>query len=447
MREYSTYIPFSMGLRPYGANKNSEFLVQCHNVKVWKSGLLEYSPVVDPIDYPSPVGVWVSDWPFPKTYAGFSHNLGIIGSGIYAMDALFVPGALQIAMTGTTKVSITDYYDYMLVCNGSKTYERDATTGVWSNYTALDASCICDFKGQLILGQASGRPTNSVSWSRIGEIDLTIDRMNTAGWMPMNWAGEVYDVRRLGNSILVSGSGGVTALLPVAEPTIGFRRIDLLKSGLLAVEAVGGGGDDTSPVLLISEFGEAWLVKPDLSMENLGYVEFFSALGSDTVVTYSDHEKVFFISDGTVSYMLTQFGLSTVFQCVSNVQSYGGTLISAVKALTDVTAYAKTEPTDFGLRAIKSIGLVELDAIGSGFTIGLYSETQLGGSVFELASQPVNPVGVCTSKISGLNLAFKVTNATYAGKIIKGIHVRYKLTDKRFLRGPYADSPNARTGS
>jgi hypothetical protein len=216
---------------------------------------------------------------------------------------------------------------------------------------------------------------------------------------------------------------------------------------LLAVEAVGGGGDDTSPVLLISEFGEAWLVKPDLSMENLGYVEFFSALGSDTVVTYSDHEKVFFISDGTVSYMLTQFGLSTVFQCVSNVQSYGGTLISAVKALTDVTAYARTEPTDFGLRAIKSIGLVELDAIGSGFTIGLYSETQLGGSVFELASQPVNPVGVCTSKISGLNLAFKVTNATYAGKIIKGIHVRYKLTDKRFLRGPYADSSNARTGS
>ena len=259
--------------------------------------------------------------------------------------------------------------------------------------------------------------------------------------------GIVYDVRRIGHHILVSGSGGVTALSPVVEPTIAYKLTELLKSGIKSPWAVAGGGDDVSPVLVISEFGEVWMISPDLKMENFGFVEFMSDLGDDTLITYSDHEQCFYISDGTVSYMLTRYGLSSIFQCVSNVQSYGGALISAVKPLSDTAMYVKTEPTDFGLRAIKSVQCVELDVMGSDFLMGLYSSIQLGGTVLELTNQPVNPVGICSSKIAGLDISFKIYNSSYVDKLVRGIEVRYKLTDKRFLRGPYAGEARPRTDS
>lgn len=441
MREDSWLIKFSNGLNPNRKIvKNSDFLRVCHGVKVYKDGLGDLPAIVDPIDYPSPTGIWTSDWPFPQIFVGSERNIGITRNRIWLMDGDFAPSTLMLTSVNTVhKWSIADYHDYMVACDGVSVYQRAYDTGVWTTMAGVSATCVCDLNGQLILGAANG--SNHVTWSKIGEVSFVLDRMNTAGWIPMEWAGTVWDVRRLGAGVLVSGSGGVTILTPVVEPTATFAMRTLLSFGIAGRYAIGG---DDNICLVVSETGRLWTIDNELRVQEIGFEDYISELSIDNiVVTYDQLAGDFFISDGTICYILSRAGMSTSNICPTGVWHYGGALVSALKIASGTGIEITTNPQDFHLRALKTVQVVEIDALGSGYSLTMTSRMSPGGSQYALADLPINTQNVCTNKLAGIEFQFAVKNSNRADKVVNGIVVRYKTTDKRFLRGRYASQTNA----
>ena len=56
--------------------------------------------------------------------------------------------------------------------------------------------------------------SNWVAWSKIGIADFTIDHSNVAGERPLDWPGMVYQVIKLGDSVIAYGSNGITIMSP-----------------------------------------------------------------------------------------------------------------------------------------------------------------------------------------------------------------------------------------
>ena len=144
--------------------------------------------------------------------------------------------------------------------------------------------------------------------------------------------------------------------------------------------------------------------------------------------------------------MLSPYGLSSIHQCLTGVYDYG-VPVSAVVDTNQTGLSVETEPTDLGLRALKTIQCVELDVIGSGYNMSYKIGASLNSVDIELENLPVNPMGVCTNKMSGLSFTVGIHNDSYADKVLNGMMVRYKLTDKRFLRGPYDYQASTRASS
>lgn len=455
MKEYSWYMPISHGLSPYkGLRKNFPYLQTCHNMQVGKDRLEEYTSLVDPINYPTPRGIWEADWPFPQLFRLNSMNLLVARNTVWSLDETYTPASYQFASASTVeKWSVADYHSFVLMCDGTYTYKRNPSTGVWSSADTLHAGCICDFSGQVIMGNHSTLATNTVAWSEIGNARFEIGTSDvTSGWIAMEWPGTVWDVRKLGSGVLVCGSGGISGLRPAFEPVVTYAMRKLANFGIASPHAVAG---DEDKCLVVSESGRLYMVNQEYSKKDLGFgiqeIGFEEHINNLTlanvVVTHDPLSDSFYISDGTACYLLTKHGLSTVYQCPSSLTVSDGAPVGTLVETTDTGITLTTESTDMFIRAIKCLSAVEIDALGSGFKLSMYARTIQAGTTYGLTGLTPNPQSIITNKLSGMDFWFSLTNSGLAGKSVNGLTIRYKLTDKRFARSLYAGQVAAGTDS
>jgi len=160
--------------------------------------------------------------------------------------------------------------------------------------------------------------------------------------------------------MVVYGYNGISILTPTAEPvsTMGLR--DVFNSFGINNKGAAG-GDDQMHVFLDSE-GELWSIDSK-GPKKLGYKEWFSDnLDLEWIVSLDPHEREFYISNGVETFVLTQWGLSSVKQLVTSIGYRDEFSMCLGSELTDTTVRLVSDEIDGGTNEIQTLQWIKVGA-------------------------------------------------------------------------------------
>lgn len=428
---------------------------------------------------------WTISWPWPRIWFGEYYTIAVNIDGsdlkLYELTNDGVTwDATEVATLGTaseiTYVDFTDFNRTYVISFWGYSDGEFWADGLIRNPRIASSSTAalqelptsrtpkfgvgCNFNGQMIIGsldtfderwESVGRC--AVAWSGIGRLDFRPDKFKTAGMRAMPWAdygeGVIYRVMKLGKGVAVYGDRGKAYLFPFGQEfTTGFGFQELDGAGVLSSYHVAG---DSLVHGYIDSYNDFWLVDGKLEAQKLGYREYLEDLGDDVVVNYVPQRKRFYISDGTTSYVLTQFGLYSCHQCMTSIGLYKGeTLCGFFTDNADYEARFVSSDIDMGFRGIKQIRTVN---VGMGVT-GLESDDPIQAAVdYRYTAHDsyqrtpwknVNNQGHVFPIISGQDFRVAVKVSDYRDVndfFLDSLVVEATSSDKRGMRGQYARRP------
>ena len=249
---------------------------------------------------------------------------------------------------------------------------------------------------------------NFLKWSKIGELDFTIDESNLAGERPLDWKGCIWHIAKLGDKVVAYGENGVTILKPSG---VHFGMDTIYRIGLKNKGAFVG---SESEHFFVDNLGQLYRLTD--KFEKLDYSEFLSTMG--TIILSLDIEKrLVYICDGTNGYVYgidsKSFGKGpaniTGFGAQSNgiyVVSYNPIVTPKFEICTDIY--------DFGTRNAKTIREVE---VGTNVSQFLYASIDYRNSYKDEFKQIgwflVNPDGRAFPKCYGSEFRFRLKSSIY----------------------------------
>lgn len=247
-----------------------------------------------------------------------------------------------------------------------------------------------------------------VKWSKIGELDFTIDESNLAGERPVDWKGCVWHIRKLGDKVVAYGENGATFFKPsgVHFGMDTFYRIGLKNKGAFA-------GTDLQH-FFVDNLGQLFQV--DNKFTKLDYAEFLSTMG--TVILTLDVEKnLLYICDGTKGYI---YGIDSKSfgEGPANITGIGtqSNVLYVVSKNAIVTPKFEicTDIYDLGTRNAKTIREIE---VGSNMAEFLYASVDYRNSYQDAFKQIgwflVNPDGRAHPKCYGSEFRFRFKSTIY----------------------------------
>ena len=357
-----------------------------------------------------------------------------------------------------------------------KCYYRDpdVASGLGAISTLPIDSCpefitCCNFKGQMIIGGIFSSDASwtklglaSVAWGAIGQFEFRPSQNRTAGYIRMPWSdwdeGLVHKVARLGGIVMVYGNGGRAALKPFNEPmAAGFGLIDSINgTGIDKGFHMAG---DSSLHGFIDTRNYFWVVDKSLTFTKLGYREWIEdmlaenldvAAGTPIVVSYDPKGRRFYICGHSSSYVLTQWGLYSCHQSSSGVGRYRGKILSGFyKDLGDYEGRIKLAERDFGQRGMKTVDHLDVgvDYTPSGdedFTIGVDVKYDRDESFREGDWVRVNKqgLGYLGKTAPDFRVKAKVSDYRDGAPKLDSMKIRWKMVDKRSIRGQYDAGSN-----
>lgn len=449
MKEYS--FPYdagiAVGLIP--ANKikyGIPGLVECYNCKISKEGLDEYVAMTNPF-----VGIPAGTvWPYPQV---FKTTIGIFvatETAIYKADDSYVLSAMITGLPAGNVWEMADYFQYQIWTNGVATVVRDAETGVfYLKGMAHPIESICNYNGQLIAGGFGGDKGNWVAWGGIGKIDLDnllsdVDRTNVSGFMPMPFRGDVYRVKKLGDKIIIYGSDGICALTAGSlyksyKSYTTFGREDIFTFGIAGKECVGG---NDSIHMFIDNSGYIRAMDKSGGHHLLGYINYTTNFTDEIKILYDENLAEFYITDGNRCYLYTT-GLSEIYQCPSGIVRVGSTLYGTSYDGSDLSAYMTTNSFSIMTESIKTVQTVEASVRGVNLQGAVdYRYNKSTTETFTRSMlKNMSRHGIFTPMVSGVDLRIHIRSSSFVGFSLDRLMIRYKMTDKRSIRGPYAEQP------
>lgn len=450
MREFETIIDYiSKGLRPRGrSSRNVEGLTECYNLRCGSRGLEFYQPLTDPL---SNINLKPS-WPFPQLLNSNKYRFLIIRDSAAGEDLIYEVAsdwsltlilAVDVVTFGTGfRWSVADFDEYVLLTNGVVMVYRDTVADAFIPTLTLTntprCNTVCDFKGQLIGGAVRSSwydgDTSSIIWSDIGSISCTPDEKNEAGFRRHPYEGEVYQVMRLGDNVIVYGSRGVMAMRPAQQT---FQFVELYDKGIYSRYAAGG---DKHQQVFVDEKGFVFRLDQNLKLEKLGYEEFTQQMG-DIVISYDDEELDFYLSDGVRSYLLSEQGLSEIGESPSSILCEDG-LLGLFVDLEDDDVRLTTDLIDMGYRGQKTSEVVEVGVFTDGLVkVGIDWRIDKKDSLSRTDLVEVNNQGVVAIRVVGTEFRVHLECSNFDGFDLDYLKLRYKMTDMRSIRGVYAPPP------
>jgi hypothetical protein len=445
MKEFNTPYDLNLnGLRKYTrTERNKQALTECFNLKPKESGLVPFDPISTPI---TDLDV---EWPFPQFFLTNEYKLALTKDALYQVNAdwsvtLLLDFSSDYRDNADWEYSIwhlADFFTYVVISNENIMIHFDTVTSAFKQLSPTvnipQFSTICNFNGQAIIGNIKttwyDTGVNSVVFSNIGSFDFLIDEGNVAGYRPMEGNGSITKIMKLGQGAIVYSSGGILALVP-SDKFFAYKH--LAGYGVPGRGMIGGNEDGH---IFLDETGTLRRIKPDFSIEKLGYQEFFSPfLTEDVMISHDVAENEFFISVKDQSFLLTDQGLCKVLQSVTSVEIYSGGTVGVGTSTTDDNAQVVTDIFDMKVRGLKTIQTLEfgVDATSDCF-VAVDWRAKKSDSFTRTSWTILNDQGVAVVPISGLDfrIAFKCDD--YSDVNIDYINVRFKYTDKRSFRGRF----------
>jgi hypothetical protein len=246
-------------------------------------------------------------------------------------------------------------------------------------------------------------------------------------------------VEKLGGSkeerqIVAYCSDGIFVLSPQKSPAVTFGMDRIAYYGITTQGAVGG---DENQHVFVDEHGYLRRLTTK-GVDRLGFQEFFlPMLDTDFRISHDSAEKEFFICNEDYGYKLTESGLTQMEQIVSGGFTAQGVFIGA-RNTPAISYYSLTTDTfDFGIRAGKTIEAVELSGanLQSAEVCAYWQKPD--GSFGQSPWFPVNQELIAYPKTHGTNLRIGVRTSTAGAEFEDELRIRWKLSDKRAIRGMY----------
>lgn len=467
MREFELIIDEALktGLTPeYTVPFNTQTLWDCYGYRCGKLGLEPYIDLENPLNEDD-VDLHY-DWPFPQYITGERYNFLIVRDPFNMEDIVYLVSNDHQTITQIfaideltfgqgTLMEVADFGAYAFMTNGVIMIYWDSTLGDWREVVAHAnipmMRTICNFKGQAVGGNVVSDWPSAANpqcdekyyiWSRIGEMDFTPTRRNEEGFRRDPYGGEVYHVRKLSNVVIGYSSEGIVKMEPVIEPAPTFKFVEMNDIGLLNRGAMNG--DERLQIYV----GEDRILRSVTENEvvELGYQSYMEELeDGDVIVTFEPSKRNFYISDGTITYMLSPYGMTRVPQHPSAVwrrdkESY--MLPDTIDA--GYEAEIITEVFNMGYQGQKTIFSLETDAA---ITVNALMAVDWADSLDVWGYgdyRPLNDKGIVSYIVAGSFFRFRLkkTSEWYVRAFRIGyMKVRYKMTDLRGLRGVYAPPP------
>jgi hypothetical protein len=500
MREFETPLRnIRAGLRAEGKSRNTDFLSDCMCVKPGKFRLEGYTPDITPFPSVTVSGVALDltiDWPFPMIYQTDSGLYIGAKSGVY-MILTMGASTWTAAKLGTWSGTITwpwtlancpmfpvfgsgdllVYYDYAVTAWKSWDKAVGSDNGSKWDVTWSQPVAVCFNNGQVMTGGAklaTTAPSDSrlVRWSQIGSFDFLGEsadaRFNTAGfyYLPTDDDDVVLAILPLEKNFIVYSTYGIFAFTPVDTPATTFGVKQIYNTGISCVGAAAWNGkeldsenicvDRNGDLVHIGLKSEAFT--RTLEVKNLGFSEFLLPMLDDKKlhITFNPHVKdgEWYISDGVSSYLYNGLGLGATNKCITSIISYHNaktTNASDIVRVTDspIGFYRDTGRTemllvtdtlDFGIRGIKTIQSVEVgyDADRDvSCAVAVDFRYDKSSPYRRSAWKRVNKEGIVVPMVSGVDLRI-VVRAIPCDVDVDYVNIRWKLPDKRNIRGVYS---------
>ena len=422
-------------------SKNSAFLTDAYGVKIGKYGV-EAQPTISSLSsMPSVI------WPFPQVVKTSVALFVLSGTKMYEMDSVGNLIERVGSFVSVGQWDVADFLKYQVWTDGTNLIVRDH--GAFLALRTGDAyvpKSVCAFRGQMILG---GLGTNKdwLAWSNIGHVDLTTllgaayglsstDVKNTAGNMKMPYSGQVHKVLSLGEAVIAYGENGSIALLPATSPAPGYGVRELGGLCISQARAVGG---DLNKHLIVDSDGYVWTIGADLKVERLGYNRLFA--GQTVSISHDDLTGDFYISTSSNTYLLSA-GLSRLDRILTSAVRFGGDLLAAYTNQASADCLLVSDIIDMGLTGIKTVTAIEVGTDSEDVYVAVDYRYRNSGNFTTSRYKQVYRNGMVFPIISGTNFRVRVKGTDPTDFSISYVNIKWKLSDKRAVRGTYADDKN-----
>ena len=442
-------------------------------------------------------GTWTigDNWPWPRMFITDYYVLAaaINGTDLYLYELILEDGdwtpypvANLGVLTEITNISIAPFKQYYVVAvHGydsndeivTKMFERlptaspaiTATTEI-SSGTIPHGTAICNWKNQLIVG---GLNSSDEKWLNLGSCAVAYGGIGnkifdpetdpSSGFLKMPWdienKGKIYQIHPIRNKIVVYGNGGIEMLLPFETEVItGFGQETIWSTGLLEKNCVGG--SIIGHCFIDSNYDLCLLTD---QVKVLGYRKYMRNLtAANVLISYEPKDQFFYISDGSLCYVLTKNGLYSTHQCVTSIGCYDGVVCGFVKSNDDEYLRLTTTEFDLGVQSLKSIEGVEVGVEfiaeeagafdftfdSTSFVFGLedaevylkyFVRYNYNTAMRELDWIRLNNLGIVTRRITGrsFKISVRASYAQSAGFNFSGMGLNIQYPDKRSIRSKY----------
>jgi hypothetical protein len=294
---------------------------------------------------------------------------------------------------------------------------------------------------------------NTVIWAGIGSMNCIPSKSNiTAGHAVLPWRGPAWDVRKLGQNLIVYGQRGISKLHPVSDPFPGYGQNVLVTQGIDSRYAVCG---DELIHYYVAEDGNLYSLRPNALPEKLGYSEFFAPFMGNFVSLYEPSSGRAFFSSEEVGKTLVynpELGLTVLDIVITDLYvANDGTLQIVSPSINNnelpiILHECVSHATDFGQRCIKTLtGLafgIDFEATTQAWAIVYYrfDKTQ---SFTKFKEVRLNKE--CYAHIGASGLEFMVglkfqRSLTLEPIYLDYIHAQVQFSDKRYRRGLIASA-------
>lgn len=391
----------------------------------------------------------MSMYPFPQLWLGQDYfflerdQITVLDKEFWKTDDLSVAAGQSW--------HVADFGGFYVFANGSDTSVYTLSEGLqpfveYQSEPVLFGTC-CNFNGQLFVGNIipfegfygfegtwGDAGADYVGWSKIGNVDMRLDKSNVAGHRPMGLGGVVLRVLPLGKSVIAYNTKGVQMYYPTAEHAVGFGMKELSLPGCASRSAVGGNRFEH---LMVDNIGQLWYLKNEQEPQLLGFEEYFRPmLGKDIIVTYNEAWKTFDITDGEVAYRLCRSGLTRHWQAVTSQFNSLEDTIGTFHEVENQGFEIVSDVLDFGFRGHKTITGIE---VGGSFSAPVFASVDWRShneKYFRSTPwQILSPQGISRPRVTADEFRIKLQSASKIAVEIDYITVKYQITDRRNTRG------------
>jgi hypothetical protein len=284
--------------------------------------------------------------------------------------------------------------------------------------------------------------TGTNQWSDESPWETIVGR-NEFGMCPLPWQGTILCQKRLGETVICYGDGGITALVPYNAAVSGMAPLDIhglgMGVGIASRCAVGGSYDEH---VFVDNAGELWRLGTDLVATRIGYGHIFTDLLANQIyVNFDAHRREYYISgyNGTTyeCYLWNSSGLSRAPFVPTSVHFLEGGLVGILQGST--AAGVEIITNRFGsqdpkaMDEVEGVALTTYDTDTTGWTVYVLYRFDKGATWSTSAGVVVDKRGYARINQTGLEFRIRLTHPDRTKADLDGITVEMQSGGKRSL--------------